>query len=177
MLISSRFSVFAGFGLPCDFRETITIPATANDVRRFYSAGLALAGRHTPLSGFPVRRGFAALSQVPGSAAGALSSGSPKARPGGGDDGWVCWQSLPVSCNDAPARLAPRGSSVQKLEWGKSKAPGIKCTGSGNEGVGEHVRTRFHLGPGGPVKLRSSRDPHRTKKTSFFCRTGFRWSA
>ncbi len=45
-----------------------------------------------------------------------------------------------------------------------------------NEGVGEHVRTRFHVEPEGPVKLRSSEDPHRTKKTSFFCRTGFRWS-
>jgi hypothetical protein len=44
-----------------------------------------------------------------------------------------------------------------------------------NEGVGEHVRTRFHNRPSGnqavgPVKLRTTCDPHRTKKTSFFCR-------
>jgi hypothetical protein len=47
---------------------------------------------------------------------------------------------------------------------------------AGNEGVGEHVRTSFHLGFISPVKLRIPGDPHRTKKTCFFCRTGFRKS-
>ena len=47
------------------------------------------------------------------------------------------------------------------------------CAGCGNEGVGEHVRTRFHVRLLSPVKLRSL-DPHRTKKTCFFCRTVFR---
>ena len=56
-----------------------------------------------------------------------------------------------------------------------NRAPGCNCGGSENEGVGEHVRTRFHLGDRLPVKLRTS-DPHRTKKTCFFCRTGFRKS-
>ena len=32
------------------------------------------------------------------------------------------------------------------LGLGKSKAPGTNGAGSGNEGVGEHVRTRFHWG-------------------------------
>jgi len=45
-----------------------------------------------------------------------------------------------------------------------------------NKGVGEHVRTRFHSGKERRVKLRT-RDPHRSKKTCFFCRTGFRYSA
>jgi hypothetical protein len=42
-----------------------------------------------------------------------------------------------------------------------------------NEGVGEHVRTRFHSGKkaGGKLRTRNA-DPHRTKKASFFCGTG-----
>jgi hypothetical protein len=46
---------------------------------------------------------------------------------------------------------------------------------SGNEGVGEHVRTRFHLGKDAG-EIADLWDPHRTKKTCFFCRTGFRKS-
>ena len=42
----------------------------------------------------------------------------------------------------------------------------------GNEGVGEHVRTRFQPGFG-PGEIAEQRIPHRTKKTCFFCRTGF----
>jgi hypothetical protein len=48
--------------------------------------------------------------------------------------------------------------------------------GKWNEGVGEHVRTRSRPSLGftlGLVKLRSLEDPQRTKKTYFFCRTGF----
>jgi len=37
---------------------------------------------------------------------------------------------------------------------GESEPPGDISSGSGNEGVGEHVRTRFHLGVESPVKLR-----------------------
>jgi hypothetical protein len=33
MLISSGFYAFAGFGLPCDLRETITIPARHRGIR------------------------------------------------------------------------------------------------------------------------------------------------
>jgi hypothetical protein len=44
----------------------------------------------------------------------------------------------------------------------------------GNEGVGEHGRTRFHLGLESAGEIADRRDPHRTKKTCFFCRTGFR---
>jgi len=33
---------------------------------------------------------------------------------------------------------------------------GMSSSGTGNEGVGEHVRTRFHLGIRSPVKLRTS---------------------
>ena len=42
----------------------------------------------------------------------------------------------------------------------------------GNEGVGEHVRTKSRSGSRSPVKLRIV-DPHRTKKTCFFCRIVF----
>src|SRR5260370_19408738 len=34
------------------------------------------------------------------------------------------------------------------------RAPGMNSSGTRNEGVGEHVRTRFHLGLRLPVKLR-----------------------
>src|SRR5260370_38981330 len=37
-----------------------------------------------------------------------------------------------------------------------NQSAGISSSGTGNEGVGEHVRTRFHLGFGSPVKLRTS---------------------
>jgi len=59
------------------------------------------------------------------------------------------------------------------MEILENQSAGIVSSGTGNEGVGEHVRTRFHLGLRSPVKLRTQ-DPHRTKKTCFFCRTGFR---
>jgi hypothetical protein len=36
----------------------------------------------------------------------------------------------------------------------KSEPPGVISAGWRNEGVGEHVRTRFHLGLESPVKLR-----------------------
>ena len=42
----------------------------------------------------------------------------------------------------------------------------------GNEGVGEHVRTRSHR-PNVAGEIADSSSPHRTKKTCFFCRTGF----
>lgn len=37
----------------------------------------------------------------------------------------------------------PNGSSLGILEF---RAPGALRAGLGNEGVGEHVRIRFHLG-------------------------------
>ena len=44
----------------------------------------------------------------------------------------------------------------------------------GNEGVGEHVRTRFHSGLLAPVKLRIVKDTRtERRKACFFCRTGF----
>jgi len=52
------------------------------------------------------------------------------------------------------------------------KKPGMS-PGSWNEGVGEHVRTRFHLGLKIAGEIAELRDPHRTKKTYFFCRTVF----
>jgi len=45
-------------------------------------------------------------------------------------------------------------ATSQKGIWGNQRA-GRHSRGAGNEGVGEHVRTRFHLGLRSPVKLRS----------------------
>jgi hypothetical protein len=39
-----------------------------------------------------------------------------------------------------------RYQKPRSMGFGKSDAPGINSSGTGNEGVGEHVRTRFHLG-------------------------------
>jgi hypothetical protein len=55
--------------------------------------------------------------------------------------------------------------------WGKENA-GTDLSGW-NEGVGEHVRTKIPPDRRSPVKLRTSSDPHRTKKTCFFCQIGF----
>jgi hypothetical protein len=75
------------------------------------------------------------------------------------------------------ARRGPN-SGIEAGIW-EIKTPGAGGTDL-NEGVGEHVRTRFHFEREGPralepVKLRNW-NPHRTKKTCFFCRTGFRKS-
>jgi hypothetical protein len=40
------------------------------------------------------------------------------------------------------------------VRLGNPEPPGIISAGTGNEGVGEHVRTRFHMGLVSPVKLR-----------------------
>jgi hypothetical protein len=64
-------------------------------------------------------------------------------------------------------------ATSQKGIWGNQRA-GRHSGGTGNEGVGEHVRTRFHLGRKIAGEIAELRDPHRTKKTDFFCRTGFR---
>jgi hypothetical protein len=42
------------------------------------------------------------------------------------------------------------------MEILENQSAGIISSGTGNEGVGEHVRTRFHLGLESPVKLRTS---------------------
>jgi hypothetical protein len=47
----------------------------------------------------------------------------------------------------------PNGNNRSR-DFGKFRAPGTIAPALGNEGVGEHVRTRFHLGDGLPVKLR-----------------------
>src|SRR5262245_41353014 len=80
-------------------------------------------------------------------------------------------------------------SALDRYRWGRRgrtagnrfqreslvQSAGAKCAGCWNEGVGEHVRTRFHPGTLGPVEIAEiDRDPHRTKKTCFFCRTGSR---
>jgi len=50
--------------------------------------------------------------------------------------------------------------------------PGAACSGW-NEGVGEHVRTKIPPARRSRVELRISSDPHRSKKTCFFCQIGF----
>ena len=44
-----------------------------------------------------------------------------------------------------------------------------------DEGVGEHVRTRFSPGKKASSEIADPKtaDPHRTKKACFFCRTDF----
>ena len=69
---------------------------------------------------------------------------------------------------DAATRRSWADFKFQESGRGNSAGTG---SSAGNEGVGEHVRTRLHR-PGLPVKLRTL-DPHRTKKTCFFCRIVF----
>jgi hypothetical protein len=95
---------------------------------------------------------------------------SSPAKAKAGDDG-----QLPSVAAKAVPALRCRGRSEQSL-----------CGSLGNQSAGHHLRrlgergrrrtrqdqiSRGALRP--PVKLRTT-DPHRTKKTCFFCRTGFR---
>ncbi|MGY3489905.1 hypothetical protein ACVW1C_007788 [Bradyrhizobium sp. USDA 4011] len=62
--------------------------------------------------------------------------------------------------------------SIQKMGCGKW-LPGADCAGRRNEGVGEHVRTRFQLGIAAgeiaePSGIRTER-----RNLCFFCRTAF----
>ena len=40
----------------------------------------------------------------------------------------------------------PSSGGGSRLAGSEDSVPGTSCTGLENEGVGEHVRTRFHLG-------------------------------
>ena len=84
---------------------------------------------------------------------------------------------LPGPANDpyefreisAPDALASAIGALQRK-------PAFRGTNTprGNEGVGEHVRTRFHSGLLAPVKLRIVKDTRtERRKACFFCRTGF----
>ncbi|MGX1107000.1 hypothetical protein AB7M47_005383 [Bradyrhizobium elkanii] len=69
-------------------------------------------------------------------------------------------------------REAVRPNVDPERGWGKW-LPGADCAGRRNEGVGEHVRTRFQLGIlageiAEPSGLRTER-----RNLCFFCRTGF----
>lgn len=79
-----------------------------------------------------------------------------------------------------PAAVSERGQALSLpscrragriSDVGHKKAGAIP--GGLNEGVGEHVRTRYQpLGQEAPgVKLRNASVPQRTKKDRFFCRT------
>jgi hypothetical protein len=50
------------------------------------------------------------------------------------------------------SRVNVENVDAQNLE---NQSAGIISSGTGNEGVGEHVRIRFHLGSRSPVKLRT----------------------
>ena len=66
--------------------------------------------------------------------------------------------------------------SGRSRQCGRSVKGNIPGNGDipGNEGVGEHVRTRFHAGPQAQPKLRIVKDTRtERRKTCFFCRTGF----
>ena len=69
----------------------------------------------------------------------------------------------------AVAVRSPRVSDQQCREMGMPAIPRPQE----NEGVGEHVRTRFHVDPKAACEIAEplSGEPHRTKKTRFFCRT------
>src|ERR1700722_5412008 len=69
-------------------------------------------------------------------------------------------------------RRQPKGTIVP----GDGGVPGTRAfrerERSGNEGVGEHVRTRFHGGPWGPVKLRTMRSAP-NEENLFLLQEGF----
>jgi hypothetical protein len=60
---------------------------------------------------------------------------------------------------------ANRTNRSSREIYGEGIAEDQTRAGDRNEGVGEHVRVKFHLGEGLPVKLRTT-DPHRMKNAN-----------
>jgi hypothetical protein len=85
----------------------------------------------------------------------------------------ICAEGSPIAAH-APARGTKGAIIEDAIIWGEATNAGSNGLDR-NEGVGEHVRTRFHQGKKAGVKLRTPEipDPHRSKKTCFFCGTGF----
>jgi len=57
-----------------------------------------------------------------------------------------CPTGLPQLTRKKPGSLAVDDQNNRCMGFWEIRAPGTICAGLGNEGVGEHVRTRFHVG-------------------------------
>jgi hypothetical protein len=130
--------------------------------------------QYTATSGFHHGR-----SGIPDHPLGPVIGARRRRDPVANDDGRKCRTAAPLPARTkASAGLKPGLDRAGVWIPGKSSA-GRDWRGTGNEGVGEHVRTRFHLRLASRLGLEAGeiadrKDPHRTKKTCFFCRTDFR---
>jgi len=173
---------FVRFGLPWDFRTTITIARGGGALRRTFRhsspatrprRGLAVLGRRSfsqRQAGDPVLR----RRQSSIKSRGVLDR---RSEPGDGS-------ANRETAHGRRATTRPRPSPVQGNAQRQRGHVAIRSAMSGkgmpaiprpqeNEGVGEHVRTRFHFDREATREIAEPKEsaPHRTKKTRFFCRT------
>jgi hypothetical protein len=150
------------------FRRTITIAATSasssfviGPAQHAAHAGFQQTIRHRVASAtIREHRGVPELKFASDDAPEAQAEAKP---PGPANDPYELRE---ISAPDALASAI--GALQRKLAFRGMSTP------RRNEGVGEHVRTRFHSGLLAPVKLRIVKDTRtERRKACFFCRTGF----
>lgn len=175
---------FVRFGLPWDFRTTITIARGGGALRRTFRhslsspatrprRGLRSWDAEASANGWRVTRYSADASHLSRAAA--------------------CWiagrnRAMGPQMGKRRADAAQRQGRSPRLPRGNAQRQrghvAIRSAMSGkgmpsiprpqeNEGVGEHVRTRFHFDREATREIAEPKEsaPHRTKKTRFFCRT------
>ena len=160
---------FVRFGLPWDFGRTITI--ARGDARPAVTIHGRARGRAGKATGRLARR------RHPWPAGRAARSARLRNRSAGlalrlrGERRGKRQCTAALAC---PKAARPRHGQISNVGKGMPAIPRPQE----NEGVGEHVRTRFHVGPKAACEIAEplEGEPHRTKKTCFFCRTGL-WRA
>jgi hypothetical protein len=150
------------------FRTTITIGAASKQV----ASGIRVARPHaTSVAGvIPPRNCGGCPLQGTSDSMPALGTGIPAHPPAGRRHQVIAGPPAPVHAQKA-RRLRSRGRSARMSgDFRRIGAAGIICPGRGTRASANTSGPDFTCGLWTPVKLRIS-DPHRTKKTCFFCRT------
>ena len=172
---------FVRFGLPWDFGTSITIARGGRHPGAFpravgSRAGFAGTRRLGPHN---YSEGGRRMTRHPRDSHVAREAASASiARSTPGDDSANSGSGVPSSARSGRSlhqpevrRPAQRSRRDQSAMCGKGNAGNTPA--SENEGVGEHVRTRFHFDREATREIAETGEPapHRTKKTCFFCRT------
>src|SRR5258706_11496297 len=138
MLISQRFSFVCGIRFTLPFRKTITIDA-GSIVSRTRRGVLAAIPKHRPVRCSAEPGSMVAMYEI--RTGDQLRTASRCAASGARAKSSIARRGASL-----PRPPLPRMIGTIVLRIWESEAPGTVCAGLGNEGVGEHVRTKFHLG-------------------------------